>query len=454
MTLPPRETYGRIRRLHAMVGSEFDNESDTARQKLRQLLREHGCSWNDLDDIFSSMAADTSDDADTPSDVDESLEAEAAEWQVRGVNVFDKVLDLCERYIWIGSKHERVAIVLCVLNAWVFDKFEHCPRMAVLAPGPACGKSRLLKKFVRSLLKRSFYSADTTAASLYSHLERDPGCPLIVDEADNLEIEGSLLTLFNEGYEYGGTISRCLKTYNVYGPLFLGGIGSTLPGPLMQRSVAIYMRRPPPDAIIQTLNLNKLPREFAVTKALIGKFAANCFLDDQPDLPLELCNHRHADKWLPLISIADALGRGDLAREAALALDQRRVDEDPISKLLTDIRDVFDDLRSSPYGANRISVSDLCEALSRREDGCWLAWCGVDGRQRPHQLTRSELLVMLRAIYPSIRPRTIWPSGPREGAKSCSGYDRKQFEDAWAMYCSTGGAARRSRRRPRLLRQI
>jgi hypothetical protein len=57
MTLPPRDICQRISRLHAMMNSDSSHEAETARQKLRKLLAEHGCSWSDLPDILAAAAA-------------------------------------------------------------------------------------------------------------------------------------------------------------------------------------------------------------------------------------------------------------------------------------------------------------------------------------------------------------------------------------------------------------
>ena len=50
---------------------------------------------------------------------------------------------------------------------------------------------------------------------------------------------------------------------------------------------------------------------------------------------------RAADRWRVLISIADALGRGDQVREAAKIFAGEHADEDIKIELLLDIRRVF-----------------------------------------------------------------------------------------------------------------
>ncbi len=238
MTMPPPEVCLRIRQLHALIGSPIPPEAEAARQKLAELLKEHHCSWNDLPEILAAdtPTTKTADDTTSPPHADNPVDAAVAEAEARNFNLFDMIIALLERYVWINSEHVRTVVALCLLQAWVFDRFEHTPRVVVLAPRDGCGKSTLLKKFARLLLPQFFYSGNASAASIYDHLRYHPGCPLIIDEGDNLEIEGVLLAVFNEGYEYGGTITRHKRTYDVYGPLFLGNrhhVGSTAPAPIL-----------------------------------------------------------------------------------------------------------------------------------------------------------------------------------------------------------------------------
>jgi triphosphoribosyl-dephospho-CoA synthetase len=62
MTLPPPKVCDRIRKLFAQMGSS-GKDAEVARDKLNQLLVEHGLSWNDLLVILAATAAaDTCDD--------------------------------------------------------------------------------------------------------------------------------------------------------------------------------------------------------------------------------------------------------------------------------------------------------------------------------------------------------------------------------------------------------
>ena len=153
------------------------------------------------------------------------------------------------------------------------------------------------------------------------------------------------------------------------------------------------------------------------------KWARAVKLDPNPELPSRL-RHRAADNWRVLISIADSFGPlwGAAARNAALSLLDGNSDEDAGVTLLTDIRGVFDRLH-----LDRIPSAELVRHLCELEDG-----------ELP-QLSAGRLASMLKPF--GIRSKSIWPLGPRDGAKykSQKGYLRSSFEAAWSRYCPKAG---------------
>jgi hypothetical protein len=80
MTLPPPKVCNRIRKLHAQIGSS-GKDADVAKEKLSQLLSEHGLTWNDLPKFFAAIepggAADSSNDAATGGTVPAAARAAA-----------------------------------------------------------------------------------------------------------------------------------------------------------------------------------------------------------------------------------------------------------------------------------------------------------------------------------------------------------------------------------------
>jgi hypothetical protein len=99
-----------------------------------------------------------------------------------------------------------------------------------------------------------------------------------------------------------------------------------------------------------------------------------------------------------------------------------------------DTRDVFDAL-----GVDRIFSKDLLGKLHEIEGGMWLEWRGPQGDQQPHKLTAREMAQMYRDF--KIKPRTVSQLGTRQGrGPSAMGYFLKDFEPAWASYCTPRAA--------------
>ena len=209
----------------------------------------------------------------------------------------------------------------------------------------------------------------------------------------------------------------------------------------MSRSIAIKMHRSPK----QLKPFDDTDRAFIIVREAIGKWAARCNLNRNPEMPAGF-RGRTADNWRCLVAIADDLGFGEAARAAAVVLSSDRQYENQHITLLTDIRTVFD-----RYNKDRLRTkAELIPALVGLEDNPWGEWTGLDGTAGPHTLTQGDIGRLLRPF--AIRSKTLWPPGRGPGTKSESGYSRQQFEAAWASYCepsATPPQPKRSRRNSR-----
>ena len=218
-----------------------------------------------------------------------------------------------------------------------------------------------------------------------------------------------------------GSLADRFEDFNAFAPLAIAAIGA-LPLPLMDRAIAINMRR----SSQETERLDDGNPGFAASRADILKWAATCVLARDPKMPPVL-RGRAADNWRPLIAVADSLGYGEASRAAAAKLCGERLDEDPGIVLLHDIRRVFRLLDK-----DRIASALLVEKLLEVDDGGWAEWRGPTDDRAPRKLTQSELAGLLRPFH--IRSRTIWSGKRRAGDKSQRGYLRSQFDEAWRRY--------------------
>jgi hypothetical protein len=426
MNLPPPKICQRIAKLHAMLGSSSPKEAENARAKLVKLLAEHRLSWNDLPEILAAIkpggAAGTT-----------TRKASPTSTSAPQVNVLSLVLVLVEKYVAVTAD-ERMALALWCLHTYVFDRFAITPRLALLSPVRGCGKTTNLR-LLELLIEDAFRSDNATPAAIYYTLDHNPRTTLLLDEGDNLGLlrNATLRSLFNAGHIRGGAFDRFVggwpRKFRVFAPLAIAAIGE-LPLPLMHRAIVINMQLAP--AASQIERLDDTDPAWVASRNEIRKWEASCSLASDPEIPSALRN-RAADNWRPLLAIADDLGMGKEARDAAIALSANRSDEDVAVTLLSDLRKIFDALPLSRWGEDRAPGAYLVEALLGLEDTLWTEWRGVNDDRPPRKLTQMQLAQLLRPFR--IRPKTIWPAQRRLGDRSARGYLRSQFEAAWASYC-------------------
>jgi Protein of unknown function (DUF3631) len=328
-------------------------------------------------------------------------------------NVFDLVYDLIEQHV-SAEPHYLVGATLWALHTHVYRKFDISPRLAILSPVEESGKSTILK-VIRGIVWKPKYLIDPTPASIF-RIASDVS--LLLDEVDNVKIERQLRAIFNSGHMVGGQVPRVVlgeTTYfPVFGPLALAGIG-TLPPTLLSRSLIIHIHRSSTKP-----RFNKI-EEAASIGAQVEEWAANVKLNLDPDVPLK---GRAADNWRVLIAIADSLGRGDKAREAALKFTGEQTYPNLKLSLLYDIRTAFTEAEVTTLPGQRL-VDKLVNMESSQAD-----WS-------EHQLTTKKMASILNEFQ--IRNKLQrWPeTGLERRVQRC--YVRGDFEEMWKRYLTPGG---------------
>ena len=405
------------RNIAALRSSDLDVRAE-ARRSIADLLARHRKNWNDLADVLcaSSSAAWAS---------------KAAADDPKSVNPLDLVHYLLEQYVAL-EPHQYVAVSLWALHTHVFDRFMVTPRLALCSPVADCGKTTLIDILSRLTARAEKFDAITTAALYRLIDETHP--TLLIDEADNLGIglrlNGRLRAVFNSGHRNGGTLaisergmSRKFSTFSPMASALPEMRG--LPRTLNSRSISIRMERS--QRKLERFDANHPDPALDAAYLQIFLWRQGVELNPDPEMPARMRN-RLRDNWRPLISIADALGWGERARETMLKFAREFQDADAKILLLTDIRKVFDDC-----GLDRLSSEALLHAL-RALEAEWCEFRGARGDQQPHKIRATELATMLRDF--AIRPHSIWPPNRTSETKSSKGYRRSQFEEAWARYCS------------------
>jgi hypothetical protein len=426
-----------IRKCHAQLGTDNPHVRETAYNKIIEILGKHRLSWVDLPELLQD--SDTASNAVDPED-DPLTETEAA--PAPNINVLELVKFIIEEHIELQSEHEYIAVALWILHVYVFERFVHTPRLALLSPVRRCGKTTLLD-IIQRLLPPCPRLDDTSAAQLYWMMDTHRGGPILLDEVDNANLWGNKLmrTVLNSGHRQGGHIGRIIggqrKLYSTFCPVALAAISGiqTLPLTLIDRSIIISMQRSRKARELRRFDPNNADDIDRINVVYLHVWhwakamSANpSLINLDPELPAEL-HDRAADNWRPLIAIADSFGPywGEVARQAALTLSHGYHYEDIAVTLLVDIRDIF-----NTTGASYLFSKHLVAYLHALDDSPWNQWRGPGDNRSARALTEADLAELLNPF--DVKPRSI-----REGANTRKGYKRAWFEKIWQAYCPQDG---------------
>lgn len=357
---------------------------------------------------------------------DELLEMYAHD-ALPGAALLDDTLSTFTRYVVFPDEHAAVGTVLWVTATHAVPAFQHAPRLVINSPEKRCGKSRLLD-VIAGTCHKPLMSVNATVAAIYRSIGDEHPPTLLVDEADTLfgskkvaEQNEDLRALLNAGHQRGRPALRCVgpaqipTEFSTFAMAALAGIG-TMPDTITDRAVNVTLRRRKQDErVAQFRNRRDGPILSALRDQLgewcIGQLDA--LADAEPEMPVE---DRAADTWEPLIAIADAAGGRwpELARTACAVLVARADGEDEDRslgvRLLTDIRDVFDDRKVS-----FLASADLVAGLRKVDES---PWDGFD-------LNPSKLAYRLREYK-------VKPGHNTE--KTARGYRLEDLTDVFSRY--------------------
>ena len=267
------------------------------------------------------------------------------------VNPFVQLVGFIAKYV-DAKPHYLVGIALWALHTHIYNQYNKSPRLAILSPVPNCGKSTVLD-ILGAMVWNSKRLIDPTVASTFRLASSHT---LLIDEVDNMSIIKNMRSILNDGHSVGGSVTRTGKdgeviSYPVYGPVALAGIGR-LPATLISRSLVIRLHR-------STKSMERFRTRDA--PSLYG-WAEQASLHPDPQMPAQLIG-RDADKWRPLIAIADFFDQGeisDLARQVALTFINENETLDIKELVLRDTQKVF-----SRAKTDKLTADTLYERLRR-----------------------------------------------------------------------------------------
>ena len=331
----------------------------------------------------------------------------------------------------ILSQEAADAIALWVAYTWVYDRFDHTPRLAITSPTKRCGKSTLLD-VLRAICRRTLKADNISASGVFRTIESLAPLTLLIDEADSfLGDNDELRGVLNSGFERSGVVIRVEEIqrehvavqFATFAPCALAAIGS-VPGTIGDRSVPIRLERKAAGEAVAKLRDGGNRGQLATLAAKLARWAADFgeALSLSPPIP-EAMGDREGDICAPLLAIADHAGEAwaGRARRGLLAQFRHAAEAEASTEasvlLLTDIRSIF-----MEKDATALPSAELCLELGNLETRPWPEW--KNGKPTtPTQVSR-----VLRAF--KIKPTTYRPPG----GEPVKGYHRDQFEEAWERY--------------------
>jgi Protein of unknown function (DUF3631) len=325
-----------------------------------------------------------------------------------GVNGLQQLVGIFARHV-DAKPHYLFGIALWTLHTYLYNQFSRSPRLGILSPVPNCGKSTVLD-IIGAMAWNSKRLIDPTVASTFRLAS---GHTLLIDEVDNMSIIKNMRSILNDGHGEGGSVTRTGKdgkviSYPVYGPVALAGIGR-LPATLMSRSLVIRLHRS-----------NKPMERFKPREQYYGPqlsaWAQQVSLNPDPQMPAQLIG-RNADKWRPLIAIADSFDRGEIGREVALEFLKDSESIDIKESVLRDTQKVFDRVKT-----DILTADTLYEKLREDEDG------EFELDYEEHKITKRAVGNILADFQIKSRPHRYKGGTP----KRC--WFKEDFEEMWERY--------------------
>jgi hypothetical protein len=357
---------------------------------------------------------------------------------IAGVQIVATLECTFRKYMALDSGLPFV-LALWTLATHVFDCFDTFPYLAITSPTKRCGKTRLAE-IIELLSCGGLRTANASSAAVFRTIQartmKSQTVTLIMDEMEvlrtNSERAEQLREVLNAGYRRGQSVIRCERTsgdgfevraFNVYCPKVLVLIGN-LNDTLADRCIPIAMRRRKPGEQVGRFfytqakwHSRPLLREVTKwAKANHGKVKRRLRRD------VEFLEDREAELWQPLFALCQiaAPERVDELTGIATRISRGKHDEEPNDfgvLLLRDIRDGFNRAHS-----DRLASSRLLQDLSSVEESPWAGWSNGRGLDA-------------RWLARLLRPFRITPHNLRfESGTIAKGYERSDFEDAWATY--------------------
>ncbi len=352
-----------------------------------------------------------------------------------------RTADYFRRYVVVDEPVPTV-VACWVAMTYVAHLAQSCPYVHWYSPEPGSGKSLALE-VTESVAHCPVMADGISPSALFRLIDMlKPSLTFLLDEVDTVfhknagEQAEQLRAVLNAGYRQGRAVWRNTgpqhkpTRFVVYGPKMTAGLRE-LPPSLHHRSIQVSMKPALPHEARDDFEYDDDDRraEADAIRAALAAWAVEAeddFTDRarKPDR-LDDLDARRNEISRPLLRIAD-LAAGRWPADVRAGLVTLLVGEDVAEatagrELLTAVREVFDSrLMLNP---DKLSCRDLAEGLNILDGYGYRHWNdgnGITTRELGRKLARYGIRVKTIRLGDGSRPE---------------GYDRDQFEDAWARYC-------------------
>jgi hypothetical protein len=351
------------------------------------------------------------------------------------------------KYI-ILPEETLVVVVAWVTASWLADLWDRFPYLAVTSPEPRSGKTRVLE-LLEHICLRAKLNVSTSGPSLYRKIAKDKLAnkmpTLLFDEAQSLTRQGSemsevLRELLRGGISKTAVASRCVgqnhdpTDFPVYCPKVLSLIGK-LDGITADRCLPVLMKRKKKGEVVAKYRSKVAAQEAKVLCDLLEKWSQDARTLQAIEAayeslePFDMANDRMAELLLPLQAVLSVAAKQwrkrsglatsylpyEMLKAYAWGLEELEEEierQSPGIRLLAACRDIFTDY-------SFLGTESLLVGLSNRAGEPWATW------DKGKPLSAKGLSTLLREF--DIRPT-------RNKDQTCRGYDKADFEDAWARY--------------------
>ncbi|UZF57086.1 DUF3631 domain-containing protein [Gordonia polyisoprenivorans] len=329
-----------------------------------------------------------------------------------GANILDEIEKAIRTYCILPSEEAYVAVTLWIAYTHAAICFDYAPRLVVRSAMKRSGKSRLLE-VVAELVRKPFLTVNATEAALFRSIDDTDPPTLIFDEADTIfgsrlkaEQNEGVRGLLNAGFRKGQAAVRChgpnsdVVEFPTFAPAALGGIGK-MPDTIEDRAIVIVMKRRAADEHVKPFRIRRDTPDLHLLRNKIDQWLCNPNSDIADRMekcePVFDLEDRAADRWEPLIVVADMAGGSwpKRARAAAVALSQEHDADDGDNDDMQLLRDIAEALKNTR--SDRITPTGLLTQL-RANDGVESHYHSMtpkvlSERMRTHQvITRARKL--------------------------------------------------------------